>query len=126
MAVLTSSLTPHLVCCLKAGDALPSEAVASAAREMTGTKPAVRRAFCSLVGGALWELEELLSPTAMSFAKAAAPAFETNLKTVSANPLNAAAGALEGYVAAAILLGPLSRSGQFSKVIFRDIIERDV
>jgi hypothetical protein len=33
------------------------------------------------------------------------------LKTVSSNPLNLAAGPLEGYVALAVLLGPMSRLG---------------
>ena len=80
---------------------------------MTNSKPVIRRAFCSVVGSALWELESLESPSALEFAKAIVPSLETNLKTVAANPTGAAAGPLEGYVAAAILLGPLSHSHQF-------------
>ena len=118
MSILADSLTPHVVCCLKAETTLPNDTVSVAAKEMTSAKPAVRRAFCSLVGSALWELDDALSPAAVSFAKAVVPAFETNLKTISANPLNATAGALEGYVAVAILLGPLSRSKQFGNLPF--------
>ena len=116
MTALSTSLAPHLLSCLKSESPLPSETVNVAVKEMTSTKPAVRRAFCSLVGSALWELEDALPPAAVAFVTAAVPAFETNLKTVAVNPLNATAGALEGYVATAVLLGPLSRSGHFGKL----------
>jgi hypothetical protein len=45
------------------------------------------------------------------------PSFETSIKTVAANPLNATAGPLEGYIAIAVLLGPISRSGKFGRPI---------
>jgi hypothetical protein len=49
------------------------------------------------------------------FSKAVIGALEVNLKTVTANPSGAAAGSLEGYVALAMLLGPLSKSGKFGR-----------
>ena len=113
VSVLAASLVTHLVCCLRSGSSLPSDTAAIAAKEMTSTKPVVRRAFCSLVGSALWELGGLESAASEAFAKSIVPSFETNLKTVSANPVGAVAGPLEGYVATAVLLGPLARSKQF-------------
>ncbi|OBZ65072.1 Translational activator GCN1 [Grifola frondosa] len=117
IVVSTSSITPHLVFCLNANTVLPEDVMSLVVREMNSSKPAIRRAFCSLVGDAFWQLGELKSEVSLTFAKAVLPAFETNLKTVAANPLNAVAGALEGYIAVAILLGPLSRSGQFAGII---------
>ncbi|KAI0757516.1 ARM repeat-containing protein [Daedaleopsis nitida] len=117
VAILAASLVPHLVSCLRAEAPFPSNSASTAAKEMTGTKPAVRRAFCSLVGCSLWELNTLETDASITFAKAVLPSFETNLKTVVANPLGAVAGPLEGYVAVAVMLGPLSRIGQFDDVI---------
>lgn len=112
VAVLAKSLAAHLVRALRAESPLPSDSTSIAAKEMTGTKPVVRRAFCSLIGSALWELDTLNTAASSAFAKVVVPSFETNLKTVAANPLGAVAGPLEGYVATAVLLGPLSRSKQ--------------
>ncbi|RPD57344.1 ARM repeat-containing protein [Lentinus tigrinus ALCF2SS1-7] len=116
VAALGRSLIPHLVQSLRA-TSLPGDITTVAAKEMTSTKPVVRRAFCSLVGSALWEIGNIDTAASASLAKAAIPSLETNLKTVSGNPLNAVAGPLEGYVATAILLGPLARSKQFDDVI---------
>ncbi|KAI0710312.1 ARM repeat-containing protein [Cerioporus squamosus] len=116
VSALGSSLIPHLVQTLRAAS-LPSDIASVAAKEMTNAKPVVRRAFCSLVGSALWELGNLDTAASITLAKAVLLSFETNLKTVSANPLGAIAGPLEGYVATAILLGPLARSKEFDDVI---------
>ena len=113
VSVLAASLSPHLVACLKSDASLSGNSITVASKEMTNSKPVIRRAFCSVVGSALWELGSLEFPSALEFAKAIVPSLETNLKTVAANPTGAAAGPLEGYVAAAILLGPLSHSHQF-------------
>lgn len=124
ITILAASLVPHLVTCLRAEAPFPSDAASTAAKEMTGTKPAVRRAFCSLVGSSLWELNTLETDASVTFAKAVLPSFETNLKTVVANPLGAVAGPLEGYVAVAVMLGPLSRFGQFGSSSFIVILRR--
>ncbi|RDX47550.1 ARM repeat-containing protein [Lentinus brumalis] len=116
VSALGSSLIPHLVHSLRAAS-LPSDIASVAAKEMTNAKPVVRRAFCSLVGSALWELGNIDAAASITLAKAVLPSFETNLKTVSNNPLGAVAGPLEGYVATAILLGPFARSKQFDDVI---------
>ena len=115
VSVLALSLEPHLAACLKSDVPLPGTPSSLAAKEMTNTKPVIRRAFCSLVGSALWDLGSIESPSALEFAKAVLSSLETNLKTVAANPTGASAGPLEGYVAGAILLGPLSRSKQFGE-----------
>ncbi|KAI8978208.1 ARM repeat-containing protein [Trametes punicea] len=120
VSVLAASITPHLAYCLRFDSALPGDSAGVIAKEMTSSKPVVRRAFCSLVGSALWELGELGSAASIAFAKAVVSSFETNLRTVSANPINAPAGPLEAYIAVAALLGPLSQSKQFDDVIARN------
>ncbi|KAI0628364.1 ARM repeat-containing protein [Trametes polyzona] len=114
---LAESITPHLAFCLRSDSALPGDVSSVLAKEMTNTKPLIRRAFCSLVGNALWDLEQLESPTAVAFAKSVVPSFEANLKAVAASPATAPAGPLEAYIATASLLGPLSRSKQFEDII---------
>ncbi|KAH9002519.1 ARM repeat-containing protein, partial [Lactarius deliciosus] len=83
------------------------------ATEMQNTKPSIRRAHITLAGDTFWALGDLSTTNAVAFARAVFPAFESSLKSVAANPLNAASGPAEGYVAAAVLLGPFSRSGVF-------------
>ncbi|KAI0764358.1 ARM repeat-containing protein [Trametes elegans] len=117
VTVLATSIAPHLAFALRADSALPEDIPSVVAKEMTSTKPVIRRAFCSLVGNVLWELEQLLSPTSVAFAKAIVPSFEANLKAVAANPTGAPAGPLEAYIAVAALLGPLSQSKQFDDII---------
>ncbi|KAI9068620.1 ARM repeat-containing protein [Trametes sanguinea] len=120
VTVLAGSLTPHLACCLRSDSSLPGDSSSVLAKEMTSSKPVVRRAFCSLVGNAFWQLEKLESSASVAFAKAIMPSLETNLKTVAANPVTAPAGPLEAYIATAILLGPLAQSKQFDEVISRN------
>lgn len=114
---LASSLAPHLVFCLRENIVLPSEILALVAKEMNNSKPVLRRAFCSLTGDAIWALGDLPTQTSLDFAKAVLPALENNLKTVVASPAASPAGPLEGYVAAAVLLGPFHRSGKFGRSI---------
>ncbi|KAI0060576.1 ARM repeat-containing protein [Artomyces pyxidatus] len=111
--VLAAALTPHLVFHLKEDIPLSPDVSKILVTEMQNNKPVIRRAFVSMVGSAFWELGGLPSEGSKTFAKAALPAFEASLKAVAANPLNAAAGPVEGYVAAGVLLGPFSRSGTF-------------
>ncbi|OJT01635.1 Translational activator GCN1 [Trametes pubescens] len=117
VSALAESITPHLASCLRSDSVLPGDSASVMAREMTNSKPVIRRAFCSLVGNALWDLGKLDSTTSIAFAKAVLPSFEANLKVVAANPTGAPAGPLEAYIAIAALLGPLSRSQQFDDVI---------
>ena len=85
-------------------------------KEMNSSKPAVRRAFASLAGDIFYEGGGFLDgEKGVAFANALVPAFETSLKNASGNLLNNPAGALEGYVAAAVFLGPFLRSEQFSE-----------
>ena len=115
--ILAVALGSHLLQCLKDGITIAKDTAAAIAKEMISTKPSVRRAFCSLVGNALWQLSNLSTESSFSFAQSILSSFEVNLKTVSANPLGAPAGPLEGYIAVAILLGPYSRNGRFGELI---------
>ncbi|KDQ20094.1 hypothetical protein BOTBODRAFT_101949 [Botryobasidium botryosum FD-172 SS1] len=112
-----SSLIPafsaHLAFNLQQNVQLPPDAVAIIVKEMSSPKIAVRRAFCQVIGNALWSLGDLMeraswswTPAAESFAKSLLPALEASLKAVSANPLNSAAGPLEGYIAISLILRP--------------------
>ncbi|KAI0827665.1 ARM repeat-containing protein [Trametes gibbosa] len=117
VAALADSITPHLAYSLRSNSALPGDSASVLAKEMTNSKPVIRRAFCSLVGNAIWDLKQLESPTAIAFAKAVIPSLDTNLKAVAGNPTNTPAGPLEAYIAVAALLGPISRSKQFEDAI---------
>lgn len=115
VAALMPTLAPHIIFLLRSGTPPPTEATTGLAKEMNNTKPVLRRAFCSIAGAVLWDYGNLDSSISLDYAKALLSAFETNLKNVTTNALGAAAGPLEAYIALAVLLGPLSRSGQFSE-----------
>lgn len=116
-STLASALPPHIVYLLNQGSIAP-EIPQLVTKELASAKPAVRRAFSILLGTVFYQHQELLETDAgVAFAKAVLPALENSLKNVAANPLNAPGGPIEGYVAIAIMLGPLSRSGKFSESI---------
>lgn len=106
---LAQTLAPHVTFCLRENQTLPSEVINTLVREMSSSKPALRRAFCTVAGNALWDLDGVRTDAARSFAAALLPAFESNLNTIFSSPLNSVAGPLEGYVALASLLGSVSR-----------------
>lgn len=113
MSALVSSLPLHLVHQLRS-DRAPSKATLDiVVKEMNSSKPAIRRAFSSIVGDTLWSLSALETQASLSYAQAVFPALEANLKTIGANPL--ASSPAEGYIAIAVLLGPFARSGKFSE-----------
>ena len=113
LPVLATSLTPHFIFHVRENLPVPDEVLKLLVAEMQNAKPTARRAFVSLVGETFWALGDLTTTSAITLARAVVSAFESSLKSVATNPLNASAGPVEGYVAAAILLGPLSRSGVF-------------
>ena len=112
LPTLASSLTPHLVFHLRENLPVPDEVLKLLVAEMQNSKPVIRRAFVSLVGETFWALGDLTA-SATIVARSVFTAFESSLKSVATNPLNASAGPVEGYIAAAVLLGPFSRSGVF-------------
>ncbi len=113
LPILASSLTSHLAFYLREDLPFPDEVVKLLMTEMQNNKPSIRRAFITLAGDTFWSLGNLGTTNAVAFARAVFPAFESSLKSVAANPLNAASGPVEGYIAAAVLLGPFSQSGVF-------------
>ena len=115
MEALSTALSSHLSFQLRGDEALPAAVTNVVVKELANTKPQIRRAFYSAVGGAIWSLDSLETEASGALIKAILPVLETSLKNVSANPVGAAAGPLEGYVAIALLLGPLKRSGKHGK-----------
>jgi hypothetical protein len=113
LPTLASSLTSHLVFHLRENLPVPDEVLKLLVAEMQNNKPVIRRSFVSLVGETFWTLGDLMTTSAAIVARSVFTAFESSLKSVATNPLNASAGPVEGYVAAAALLGPFSRSGVF-------------
>ncbi|CCM02945.1 uncharacterized protein FIBRA_05060 [Fibroporia radiculosa] len=120
VVALSSALVTHLTHCLHENVVMSPDAVVLLTKEMNGSKPVLRRAFCSLVGDAFWQLEAVSSDMSLALAETLLSSLETNLKTVAAGPLTSAAGPLEGYIALAIILSPLSRSGKFDTAISRN------
>jgi hypothetical protein len=114
-SVLAAALPPHIIFLLREGS-LPPEITQLIAKEMSSVKPGVRRAFCGLAGSVFFEGKDILeTESGASLAKTLLPSFELSLKNVSSNPLNSSGGPFEGYVAVAILLGPLAQSKKFGK-----------
>jgi hypothetical protein len=114
VSLLATAIPQHIDFLLHVNEPLLSETTNLIAREMNNAKPMVRRAFCSLVGKALWESENAKSEAFLAFATAVLSSLESNLKNVSASPISSA-GPLAGYIASALLLGPLGHSGRFGK-----------
>ena len=112
IAALGSALSSHLSHQLRGDESLPAPVLSSIVKELVNAKPPIRRAFYSAVGGAIWSLDSLENAASAALIKAILPALETSLRNVSANPIGVAAGPLEGYIATALLLGPLKRSGK--------------
>lgn len=123
IGALSSALSSHLSHQLRGNESLPAPVTGSLVKELANAKPPIRRAFYSAVGDAIWALDSPENEASAALIKATLPALENSLKTVSANPIGAAAGPLEGYVAIALLLGPLKRSGKhgnFSCLRFKE------
>ena len=112
IAALGYALSSHLSHQLRGNESLPAPTTNSIVKELTNTKPQIRRAFYSAIGDAIWSLDSLENAASTALIKATVPALEASLKNLSANPIGAVAGPLEGYVAIALLLGPLRRSGK--------------
>ncbi|QRV98281.1 translational activator gcn1 [Ceratobasidium sp. AG-Ba] len=123
---------------LAKNEEVPKDIVTILTKEMASTKVPIKRAVCTAVGSALWDLSEASdsspvlgdgaatngvqhkspstwTPAAGSFLTALTPALESSLKTASATPLTLPAGPLEGYVAAAIAFGRGGKEGLASK-----------
>ncbi|KAF5354845.1 hypothetical protein D9756_005584 [Leucocoprinus leucothites] len=121
-ATLASSLGAHITFLLKNDSDKLNNVTQLLVKEMNSAKPAVKRAFVALAGDIFFDGSNFLEEgeKGMAFVKALVPAFETSLKNVSGNVVTSPAGALEGYVAVAVFLGPLLRSGQFSDIVSKN------
>lgn len=113
IAILASTLPQHLTFLMEGNICIPAEISSMISKEMTNTKPVLRRAFVSLTGTALWNVSSLGNESSLAFVKAISSSLEANLKTVSTNSLGAATRPLEGYIALTILLSPMAKSGKF-------------
>lgn len=116
-AVLAAALPPHIDFLLRESS-LSSETTQLIAKEMSNSKPAVRKAFVGLAGSVFFNGQGTLeTEKGVAFANALLPSFEACLKTVASNPLNSSGGPYEGYVAISVLLGPFAQSKKFGQCI---------
>lgn len=134
-AVLAAALPRHLGYVLRYGAKDAADAPKAAevlknltaliAKEMGSIKPGVKKAFVALAGSVFFEdaveRQEGEVDRVTEFAKAVLPSFESLLKNATANPLNAV-GIVEGYIAAAVLLGPVARLGKFGGFFFPSVL----
>ncbi|KAG1731829.1 armadillo-type protein [Suillus paluster] len=120
VGVLASIMAIHLTFILKANIEAPADTTTMIAKEITNPKPVIRRAFVSITGSALWNADTVDTDAVFAFSSGVTSALETNLKIVTANPLTAAVGPLEGYIALALLMGPLANTGKFSDIVARN------
>lgn len=116
-AALVGSIHQHITFILRSSS-LPADTMQLIAKEMTNSKPTIRKSYFGVVGAVLLNEEGVLEKeSGQAFAKALLPAFETSLKNLSTNPLNSVTSPFEGYIAVACLLGPMSKSKSFGKLI---------
>ncbi|KAG2121247.1 armadillo-type protein [Suillus clintonianus] len=120
VGVLASIMAVHLTFILKTNTKVPADATTVIAKEMTNPKHVIRRAFVSITGSALWSVDTVDTDAVLAFSMGVTSALETNLKVVTTNPLTAAVGPFEGYVALALLMGPLANTGKFGDIITRN------
>lgn len=113
ISALAAALSQHFGYCLRENIAIPSTVQSMIAKEMVNIKPTLRYAFDVLAGSVIWDLNDITTPAASSFAQAVLPSLEAGLKTLTATPASSSAVPLEGYIATALLLGPYHRSGNF-------------
>ncbi|WVF72242.1 hypothetical protein IAT40_007054 [Kwoniella sp. CBS 6097] len=108
---LGAGLIPHLAHALSSNKAVSTAASSALAKELNSSKVSIRRGLSNAIGQAIWSVRSSglqFSVEGEKFIGSLSPAFETNLKASSAcTPANAT-GFLEGYVALALALGPLS------------------
>lgn len=113
VGVLASIMAVNLTYMLNANIQVPADTTTVVAKEMSNPKPVIRRAFVSIAGSALWNVDTLDTDAALAFPMGITGALEASLKSVTTNPLTAAVGPLEGYVALALLMGPLAKTLKF-------------
>ncbi|KAF8883249.1 armadillo-type protein [Infundibulicybe gibba] len=124
VSILAGALPPHISFLLQnqdTGSSISPETMGLIAKEMASAKLGIRRAFVGMVGKVFLAGDGYPSSDAgLNFAKNLLPCFDNCLKNVSTNPLNSSGGPLEGYVAIAVLLGPLARLGKFDDLISKN------
>ncbi|KAI5477515.1 translational activator [Pseudohyphozyma bogoriensis] len=101
-------LAKHLPISLTSGHKLTAPQLAALTKAMGEPKPPLRRAVNRAVGEVVWNLEKgegEVEEAVKTFGEGVLGGFEGALKNVAGNPLNAPAGALEGWIAVASLLG---------------------
>ncbi|KAK4705757.1 hypothetical protein P7C70_g456, partial [Phenoliferia sp. Uapishka_3] len=112
IASMMRVLSTHLPAALDAGATIPALQVAALVKGMQEPKPTIRRSVHLTVGSVIWSLPgNGANEAAQAFGVGLLPGFESALKTVTTNPLNAPAGSLEGYVAIAVLKGRMGQWG---------------
>lgn len=112
VASMMRVLSVHLPVALEAGTSIPALQLAALVKGMQDPKPAIRRAVHATIGNVLWSLPKTeAGEAAQAFGAGILPGLESALKTVTSNPLNSPSGALEGYVAVAVLKGRLGLWG---------------
>lgn len=108
MQSLTSALAPHLANAVS-NEGIPASTLAPLVSALGSPKPVVKRATGGCVGEVIWSVADFdkLEP----FVKTILPAFDAELKTVTANALTAPAGALVGYIVVATMSRVASLEG---------------
>jgi hypothetical protein len=109
---LGAALSVHMGHVVSAGVQLSDATTTLIVKELCATKIPTRRLLSAAIGSAIWALSAgapaKLAPETEKLINAIIPSLETNLSTASANAPANPSGFLEGYVAAALALGPLA------------------
>ena len=118
LAALTTALIPHLARLLVSPTPVSAATSSILSRELGSSKVFTRRILSQALGEAVWSAQDVqLSSEGAKLVGVLASAFEANLVAASNNPPANPLGYLEGYVAAALALGPLQRVSAAAKLI---------
>lgn len=119
LQALGSAIIPHLKYLLESPIPISPTTATTLAKELGSSKTAIRRLLSHAIGEAVWLVHVNRSPISSEGAillGTLAPILETNLVNASNITLTTPGGYLEGYVAAALALGPLQRVSSCSKL----------
>ena len=119
LQALCNNIHIHLAHILRSDIAMSAATSSALSKDLNSSKVSTRRELSGGIGGAIWDIHERsqqLSKEGEKFIGVLASSFETNLQTASSNPASNPTGFLEGYVPAALALGPLANVSSMSKL----------
>lgn len=111
---LAENLVPHFVFAFSFEASLPSGLIKAAVQDLSSARPALRRATSLIIGTVLQDCGGggKRSASLVELAETSRAGFEANLSTAGTS----STGPVDGYIAIAVLLGPVRRLATSGKI----------